>query len=414
MSKNQPLDQKRRDAAGTPNPGTKVVNIFESDRTLMEELLEFAASVPDHRRAGKGNFRHVLAHIIVLEVLARLCGCVSRADIIDFGENNLRKFKSMGMLLNGVPSEPTLSREGAGIDHEAMACQLERMCAVFRSEAGAGGGEAVCIDGKAMRGTVNADGRNPDILSAYSTRSGMAFATEMCGEKSNELTAAPRLLERLDLNGCVVTADAMFCHKDIMDQVRNCGGNFVIELKANQKTLRYGLEDELESAVPADMFAERPDLAHGRIESRTCRVFDGRGLLRGNPRWDSSLTVVEVLAHTQRKTDGEQASDRRLYLSSLGCRAKENAAYTRGHWGVESMHWTLDCTLFQDKIRRKKACAARNLDTLQKAVLALIAAWKTRRRKKADKKRGTKALKRRFSAGFTALMRFLAQKKPRK
>ncbi len=414
MSKNQPLDQKGLAAADAPSHDAKVINKFESDRTLMEELLEFAASVPDRRRAGKGNYRHALADIIALEVLARLSKWVSRADIIAFGENNLRKFMSMGLLLNGVPSEPTLSRVSAGVDNEAMARQHERMCAVFRCEAGAGGGEAVCIDGKAMRGTVNADGRNPDILSAYSTRSGMAFATEMCSEKSNELTAAPRLLGRLDLNGCVVTADAMFCNKDIIDRIRDGGGNFVIELKANQKTLRYGLEDELESAVPADVFTEKTDLVHGRIEDRACRVFDGRGLLRGNPRWDSSLTVVEVLAHTQRKADGKQASDRRLYLSSPGCRAKAHAAYTRGHWGVESMHWTLDCCMKQDKIRRKRSCAARNLDTLQKAVLALINAWKTRRRKKADKMLGTTELMRRMSASFTALKRSLSQKMPRK
>lgn len=380
----------------------------------MDELLDFAGSVPDFRRTGKGNHRHVLAHIIALEVLARLSKCVSRADIIKFGETNLRKFQSMGMLQNGVPSEPTMSRVSAGIDHEAMARCLEKMNAAFRSEAGTGGGEAVCIDGKATRGTVNADGRNPDILSAYSPRSGIVFATELCSEKSNEQTAAPELLGRLDLDGCVVTADAMFCHKGIMDLIRQRGGNFVIELKANQKTLRYGLEDELVSAVPADVLTEGPDLAHGRIESRTCRVFDGRGLLRGNPRWDGSLTVVEVQTRTERKAGGKPAADIRLYLSSLRATAKAHSSYTRGHWSVESMHWTLDCCMKQDKIRRKRARAARNLDTLQKAALAIINAWKTRRRKKADRKLGATALMRRMSARFSALMRFLSQKKPRK
>jgi len=128
--------------------------------------------------------------------------------------------------------------------------------------------DIICIDGKAMRGTLYENGRNPDIVSAYSLGSGFTLATDVCKEKSNEIKSVPRLLDKLDVSGCVVTADAMSFQKAIIDKIRDKGADFVIELKANQRSLRYGLEDSIKTTTPTDVYKEGPYLEHGRIETK--------------------------------------------------------------------------------------------------------------------------------------------------
>lgn len=143
-------------------------------------------SVPDFRRTDKGNIRHRLEDIIMLMVLARASKCVGRAEIIEFGRHNLNKLRKIGMFRNGVPSEATLCRMENGINNLAMADSmqefaqkyhrelLDELCIV----------EIICIDGKAECGTVQENGRNPDIVLVYSFNTGITLATEACQEKA--------------------------------------------------------------------------------------------------------------------------------------------------------------------------------------------------------------------------------------
>ena len=175
----------------------------------MKHLKEFVKSVPDYRRTDKGNYKYRLEDILLLVILGRLGKCITRPDIIRFGERNLKRFRSLGILLNGVPSEPTLCRIFKHIDDEAMSERMSEFTSAFHDELVGLAGDIICIDGKAMRGTVLENGRNPDIVSAYSLKGGVTLATDMCEEKSNEITSVPRLLDKVDVSGCIVTADAM-------------------------------------------------------------------------------------------------------------------------------------------------------------------------------------------------------------
>ena len=160
-----------------------------------------------------------------------------------------------------------------------------------------------------MRGTLYQNGRNPDIVSAYSLRSGFTLATDVCKEKSNEIKSVPRLLDKLDVLGCVVTADAMSFQKVIIDKIRDKGADFVIELKANQSSLRYGLEDSIKTATPTDIYKESPCLEHGRIESRVCCIYCGEELIADREEWNGNLTVIEILTSTEKKSDGRSTSE---------------------------------------------------------------------------------------------------------
>ena len=118
-----------------------------------------------------------------------------------------------------APSEPTLCRIFKHIDDEAMSERMSEFTSTFHDEPSVVP-DILRIDGKAMRGTVLENGRNPDIVSAYSLEGGFTLATDMCEEKSNEITSVPKLLDKVDVSGCIVTADAMSFQKAIIDKIR--------------------------------------------------------------------------------------------------------------------------------------------------------------------------------------------------
>lgn len=320
---NRSLDQKL--SVGTDKAANTPVNIQRKSNSaiprgsIMERLVDFAFSIPDFRRTGKGNHRHKLGDILILMIFARMSKCTSRANIIEFGKHNLHRFQSMGMLKNGVPSEPTLCRVENGIDELGFADRMAAFSTTFNRELvkACGRMEMVCIDGKAMCGTVQENGRNPDIVSAYSFSTGMILAMEACHEKSNEIKAVPPLIGKLDIAGKLVTADAMSMQKEIIDKIREGDGCFLIELKANQPALRYGVEDRVKGHRPKFSYTEDPEAGHGRIETRTYNVYDGLELIADKDKWGSNLTVVEFISHCIKKSTGAETTETRLYVSSL-------------------------------------------------------------------------------------------------
>ncbi len=135
--------------------------------------------------------------------------------------------------------------------------------------------EIICVDGKAERGTLQENGCKLDIVSAYSFNTGIIPATEACQEKSDEIKAVPLLIDKIDISVKIVTADAMSMQKDIIDKIRGKGGDFLIKFKANQRSLRYGVEDRIKEHAPLYSYTEGPELGHGRIETRAYNIYDG-------------------------------------------------------------------------------------------------------------------------------------------
>ena len=408
----KPLDQALSIGTYSTSHITKVQNIFDSRCSILDRLMDFASSVPDFRRLDKGNIRHRLADIIMMMILGRVSGHVGRADIIEFVRYNLNKFRKMGMLRNGVPSEATLCRVEQGIDDAAMADRMQEFADEFHRELLKAGRdrEIICVDGKAERGTVQENGRNPDIVSAYSFNTGIILATEPCHEKSNEIKAVPLLIDKIDISGKIVTADAMSMQKDIIDKIREKGGDFLIELKANQPSLRYGVEDRLKLHVPLFSYTEGPELGHGRIETRTYSIYDGLEIIADKEKWGGNMTIIEYEADTVKKSTGVHTQEKRLYVTSLPAHTPRPGSIVRNHWSIESMHWGLDVNMLQDKVKRKSAKAARNLDTIQRIVYSVFSIWKGLRKKRSDKRKGMAELLRYVSMSFTRLMHFLCQK----
>lgn len=415
MNKNAPDQKVSASSSKELIATTKVQRKIRTsipEGSILKRLMAFAFSIPDFRRTGKGNIRHVLGDVILLMILARMSKCVGRADIIEFGRHSLKRLQSMGLLKNGVPSEPTLCRIENGLDEHGFAQHMATFIKQFHDELvkACDAMEIICIDGKAMCGTVLDNGRNPDIVSAYSPSTGLTLATEACQEKSNEIKAVPLLIDKLDVAGKLVTADAMSMQKDIIDKIRKKEGYFLIELKANQRALRYGVEDTIRSVSPLFTYTDGPDLGHGRIETRTYNVYDGLKLIADKDKWGGNLTVVEFVSFCTDKSTGAETTETRLYVSNLPTDNPLVGKAVRTHWSIESMHWGLDFNLSQDRIKRKSPKAARNLDTLQRTVLSLFSIWKGLRKKRSDKAKGLAHLMRHVSTSFTNLLHFLCQK----
>ena len=173
------------------------------------------------------------------------------------------------------------------------------------------------MDDKAEHGIVQDNGRNSNIVSAYSYNTGITLATEACREKGNEIKAIPQLIDKISISGKIVTADAMSMQKDIIDKIRKKGGDFQIELKANQRSLRYGVEDRLKGLTPAYSYTDGPELGHGRIETRTYRLFDGLAIICDKEKWGGNMTIIKYEADTIKKSSGAHTLEKRLYVSIL-------------------------------------------------------------------------------------------------
>lgn len=150
---------------------------------MSERLRRLVCSVCDYRKTHKKNFRHPLPDMLILSVLARLCGCFARKEIIQFGEHNLQALQSAyGILPKGVPSEATLCRMEKGIDEDAFArlyAEFARLLADDIDPPADGLPVIKAIDGKFMRGTTLANGRWPDVVGLFhleSSCSGIEFA----------------------------------------------------------------------------------------------------------------------------------------------------------------------------------------------------------------------------------------------
>ena len=346
---------------------------------MSERIRRLVCSVCDYRKTHKKNFRHPLPDMLILSILARLSGCGTRKEIIQFGEHNLQLLQSAyGILPKGVPSEATLCRMENSIDDEAFARLYAEFALLLADDTDAPTDDQPvikAIDGKFMRGTTLANGRWPDIVSIYDVGRGIATDTEACQEKSNEIKAVPKLIERAAFEpGTVVTADAMSCQTEITGKIRERGADYFIALKANQRSLRYSVEDTLPGMTPDDEYHPGVELGHGRIHERHCRVFYAVDGISGIDRFRDVCAVVEVSTSTTYKATGKAGSQTRYYITSLRGSAQMMDHISRKHWGIENnLHWELDTLQGQDSTKRKHPKAARNLDTIQKIVHSIIA-----------------------------------------
>ena len=361
------------------------------------------AEVPDPR--VERTRWHNLTDILVIALCAVLCGAEAFTDMEDWGHAKEAWLRERLALPHGIPSHDTFNRVFARLDPDAFTTCFLRWVEALRQPTQ---GQIVALDGKTLRHSFDrAGGRGAiHVVSAWAAANRLVLGQVKVDEKSNEITALPALLALLDVQGCIVTIDAMGCQKEIAAQIVAQQGDYVLALKGNQGTLfedvQLFLDDVAAGHLPAVACQEHGtfDADHGRQEWRHAWVTDEGAWLRerhGPETWAGLTSIGMVEARRRNGGPGTPFTvERRYFISSLGADTTEAAARfataVRGHWGIEnSVHWVLDIAFREDDCRVRTDHAPQNLATLRHLALNLL-------RRDRTAKRGIK--NRRLKAGW--------------
>jgi predicted transposase YbfD/YdcC len=332
------------------------------------------SSLPDPRHPAFRDY-HVLSDILVIALAEVLSGAKSWDAIAAFGRTKEPWLRSLGLPLpHGIPAHDTFNRIFAALDPLAFQrCFPNWMNAVARAL----GWRHLPIDGKAVRGRRGPDGTCLHLVRAWAAPHRLTLAQVAVRDKSNEITAIPELLALLQLRGALVRIDALGCQKDIAQQIRAHGGNYLLGLKDNQPTLKADVEACFRQAYETDFAGLKHDsfrteeVGHGRHEERVYRVLYQPSGLSPADEWVALKAVVQVI-RTRRQGEQER-TEVSYYLSSSTAAAAVLAEGIRGHWGIENgQHWCLDVLFSEDGWRTRQGNAAQNLAWLRQMALALL------------------------------------------
>ena len=252
--------------------------------------------------------------------------------------------------------------------------------------------KVIAIDGKTVRGSRDGYHDNPAIhlVHAWSVENGICLGQRKTRDKSNEITAIPELLDMLCVEGSIITIDAMGTQTAIAEKIVDGGADYILALKGNQGTLLQDAELMEREAAPVSE-SEEVDKGHGRVETRSCKVYEPTEWIRQNHEWKGLQSIVKITAVRWNAVSKEEAVETRWYISSLDSKA-DFIRYIRGHWGVEnSLHWVLDMSFGEDRQRKRAGMAAENFALVRKFSLNIL---------RRDKGKGSLVTKR-LKAGWS-------------
>ena len=350
---------------------------MEKTQPAYISIIDHFADVEDPRveRAKK----HKLGDVIAVAVCAVICGADNWVDIETFGNAKIDWFKGFLELPNGIPSHDTFGRVFAMLDPKRFQDLFVSWTKEVRRLSR---GEVVAIDGKTVRRSADkANGKSAiHMVSAWASENGVSLGAVKTDDRSNEITAIPKLLKLLELEGCVVTIDAMGCQKKIAKGIAAQGADYVLAVKKNQPRLWEDITGTFEHAeqtrfagLEHDRF-ETVNKGHGRVEKRVCWATSDPAVVGyANDRGEWANLASVAMIESTRWADGETAVHRRYFITSLPARADRILKSVREHWGVENgLHWSLDVSFGEDGSMVRMGHSAENMSTLRRLALNLV------------------------------------------
>jgi len=346
----------------------------ELGREFMDGLQRCFENLPDPRVVGRCD--HALLEIIGIALLAVMSGAEDWPDIEQFGKARHDWLATFLELPGGIPSHDTFRRVFGLMERNEFAACLFRWTQAVHE---ASGGKLIAIDGKTLRRSLarTSDKAALHLVTAWCTENGLTLGQVACQEKSNEITAIPELLKRLNLKDCTVTIDAMGCQKAIAAQIREQQGHYVLALKGNQSSLQEDMAHlatqvvEKHPAAPDHERHDTEETGHGRHELRGCCVVE---IPRDHPQrraWKDLRTLAIMTCG--RRIGVTETWESRLYVSSHPPRAKKLAHAIRRHWSIEnSQHWVLDVSFGEDARRQQDRNGGANLAAVRRLAVSLL------------------------------------------
>lgn len=351
-------------------------------------LYAYFEGLTDPRLEGK--ISHKLIDIVMIAISAVLSGAESWTEIEFFGQTQQEWLSSFLELPNGIPSHDTFREVFRRLDPvEFEEHFLMWIQAVTERIKG-----LISIDGKQLRRSHDRSSGKKAIymVSAWANENKLVLGQRKVDEKSNEITAIPKLLDVLMLAGCIVSIDAMGCQTAIAQKIIDKKGDYVLSVKKNQKTLLSDIIGIFETVEKMDYAAvihdyyKSTEKSHGRLETRECWVITDPeyvSLLQGQDDWAGLKAIIKIKG-TRHHTQKEVA---RYYIASLDKDAKFLLETVRGHWGIENqLHWVLDVVFREDESRVRSENSAENLAVLRHIALNLLRSEKTTKRSLKNKR----------------------------
>lgn len=337
----------------------------------IENLKKTIITIREPRRTSYGNIRHRLDDIIIIGLCTVICGGEDYNDMEEFGLEREEWLRTFLELPNGIPDSDTFRRLFERINPKELSECLYDWLNMERDKR-----SVVAIDGKTIRGSGNTEHKAYHVVSAFVAENQITLGEIVVDEKSNEITAVPELLDIIDVEGAIVTADAMSCQKDITKKITERKADYVLGLKDNQPQLKKDVSDYFFSAIQApDIYGtpistETLEKGHGRIEKREYFLITDTDWLDQKDEW-SALNGIGMV-RTEVDIKGEISSDTRYFITSL-TNIDEFAYSVRRHWSIENqLHWNLDVIFREDDARARKDNSPLNMNILRKTALALV------------------------------------------
>jgi predicted transposase YbfD/YdcC len=318
--------------------------------------------------------RHLFLDVLVIAICGVISGCNSWTQIAAFGRKRHSWLKRFLTLPEGIPSHDTFKRIFERLDPVVFqSCFREWMLAL----AGAIDIPHIAIDGKTVRRSGTTDLGPLHLVSAWATKNHLSLGQVAVDEKSNEITAIPKLLELLELHGALVSIDAIGCQKEIAAKIRAKGGHYLLTVKGNQEQLLTDIQNCFEQACETDFVGLDHDTyikeekGHGRREERCYTIIRNPRGIRNHDAW-RDLCVIGMCG-SERTVHGQTSTEVRYFIGSKKASARYYGNALRHHWGIENnLHWQLDVNFGEDQNRTKERTAAQNLGLLRRLAVTLL------------------------------------------
>ena len=340
-------------------------------------LMEVVEGIEDTRR--ERSVIYPLHEVLIIMLLAVICGVTSYAKVEMFGQNKQEWLKTFLKLENGIPDACTFRNVIKEIDSKQLHLVFcEWMKSIVQDLYG-----VVAIDGKQARRTKDNKKRPLHVVSAFSAECGVILGQLACEEKSNEITAIPKLLEILEIKGCIVTIDAMGTQTDIAETIIGKEADYILALKENQKTLYNDVKlymDDIyqeKKLLESENYFKSVEKGHSRVEIRECIISEEISWLQNKSEW-RGLNGIGAIYCTIDKNGIQSKQSHYFIYSCKGLNAEQIMKYKRNHWSIENnLHWVLDMAFREDESRARKDNSAENFNVIRQIAFNILKSEKS-------------------------------------